>query len=99
MQIDAGNTRIQILDTAGKFQRLINLAYAEARSGLATDHQGNIYVSEPALDQIHVFGHEGQPLYTFDPSKIKGADFGHPSAMWIDAGDCLYVVDSENRLD
>jgi DNA-binding beta-propeller fold protein YncE len=95
--LDEGNTRIQIFDTAGNFRRAINLAYAEARSGLTVDNQGNIYVSDPALNQIQVFRHEGQPFYTFDPSTIKGANFGHPSALWVDAGYCLYAVDSESH--
>ena len=95
--LDQGNTRIQIFDSAGNFRRAINLAYAEARSGLTADSQGNIYVSDPALNQIQVFGHDGQPLYTFDPSTIKDANFAHPSAMSIDAGSCLYVVDSESN--
>jgi sugar lactone lactonase YvrE len=95
--LDAGNTRIQILDTAGNFRRAINLAYAEARSGLTVDNQGNIYVSDPALNQIQVFRHDGHRLYTFDPSTIKGANFGHPSALWVDAGSYLYAVDSESH--
>ena len=98
--LDQGNVRIQILDTAGNFRRAINLASAYARTGLTVDNQGNIYVSDPARNQIQVFRHEGQPFYTFDPSTIKGANFGHPSAMWVDADDCLYAVDSQsNRVD
>jgi len=95
--LDAGNTRIQILDTAGHFRRAINLAYADNRTGLTVDNQGNIYVSDPDLNQIQVFRHEGQPLYTFDPRTIKGGNFSHPSGMWVDAGSCLYVVDSQSN--
>jgi DNA-binding beta-propeller fold protein YncE len=95
--LDAGNMRIQILDTAGRFQRDITLAFVNRRTGLAIDHQGNIYVSDPALNQVEVFSREGLRLYTFDPSTIKGANFGHPSGMWIHAGSCLYVVDSQSQ--
>ncbi len=95
--IDVGNTRIQILDAAGHFRRAISLPYADNRTGLAVDDQGNIYVSDPVLNQIQVYRHDGQWSYTFDPSTIKGANFGHPLGMWVDAGDCLYVVDSQNR--
>ena len=95
--LDQGNTRIQIFDAAGNFRRAISLASAEARSGLTVDGQGNIYISNPALNQIQVFRHEGQPFYTLDPSTIKSANFGHPSAMWVDAGYCLYAVDSESN--
>jgi DNA-binding beta-propeller fold protein YncE len=95
--LDAGNTRIQILDTGGNFLRVIKLAYADRRTGLAVDNQGNTYVSDPLLNQIQVFSHEGKTLYTFDPSTIKGANFSHPSGMWVDAGYSLYVVDCQSK--
>jgi sugar lactone lactonase YvrE len=95
--LDAGNTRIQILDTAGHYRRAINLAYADHRTGLAVDNQGNIYVSDPVLNQIQVFRREGQALYIFDARTIQGANFSHPSGMWIDGGQWLYVVDSESN--
>jgi DNA-binding beta-propeller fold protein YncE len=95
--LDSGNTRIQVLDTDGHFLRAINLGYADRHAGLAVDKQGNIYVSDPDLNQIQVFGHEGQTLYRFDPGTIKGANFSHPSGMWVDASRGLYVVDSRNN--
>ncbi len=95
--LDAGNTRIQILDTAGHFLRAINLAYEDNRTGLAVDDQGNSYVSDPGLNQIEVFGHDGERLYTLDLSTVKGANSIQPSALWVDAGYCLYVVDSRSN--
>ena len=95
--LDAGNARIQILDVAGRFRRAINLPYADNRTGLAVDDQGHIYVSDPELNQIQVFGHDGHWLYTFDPTTIKDANFSHPLSMWVDAGHCLYVVDSQSN--
>jgi DNA-binding beta-propeller fold protein YncE len=94
--LDAGNTRVQVLDTAGHFLRAINLGFADRRTGLAVDKQGNIYVSDPFLNQIQVFRHAGQTI-SIDPSTIKGANFSHPSGMWVDAGRCLYVVDSQSN--
>lgn len=97
--LDAGNTRIQIFDTALHFRRTIGLDYADRRTGLAVDHRGNIYVSDPVLNQIQVFSSEGRRLYTFDPATIQGANFSHPSAIWVQSGSCLYVVDSQsNRI-
>jgi sugar lactone lactonase YvrE len=95
--LDSGNTRIQFLDTAGHFLRALSLGYADYRTGLAVDSQGNIYVSDATLNQIQVFRHDGQILYTFDTSTIKSANFSHPSSMWADAGRSLYVVDSQNN--
>jgi DNA-binding beta-propeller fold protein YncE len=95
--VDAGNTRIQVFDTAGHFLRVIRLAYADRHTGLAADNRGNIYVSDLDLNQIQVVGHDGQMLHTFDLSTVKGANFSHPSGMWIDAGRSLYVVDSQSK--
>lgn len=95
--LDAGNARIQILDTAGHFRRSINLAWADNRTGLALDQQGNIYVSDPDLDEIRVYGPEGKLLYVFDSGTIEGEEFSHPLGMWVDAGYCLYVVDSQSN--
>lgn len=95
--LDSGNTRIQVFDTEGHFLRVIKLGYADRHTGLAVDKQGSIYVSDPDLNQIQVFGHEGQTLYRFDPSTIKGVNFSRPSEMWVDASRGLYVVDSQNH--
>lgn len=95
--LDVGNTRIQIFDTALHFRRAIDLPYADHRTGLAVDGQGNIYVSDPVLNQIRVFSRERHPQYIFDPSKVKDANFSRPSAMWVHAGFCLYVVDSQSN--
>ena len=95
--LDAGNMRIQVLDTAGRFLRAIHLDYADLRTGLAVDNQNHIYVSDPVLNKIQVFSHDGQMLYTFDASTIKGATFGHPSGMWADSGHALFVVDSQEH--
>ncbi len=73
--LDAGNTRIQILDTAGHFRRTIYLVNASRRTGLALDNQGNIYVSDPVLNQIQVFSREGRRLYTFETKYNQRREF------------------------
>jgi DNA-binding beta-propeller fold protein YncE len=95
--LDVGNTRIQIFDTDLHFLRAIDLAYADHRTGLAVDNRGDIYVSDPVLHWIQVFSREGRLLHTFDTSKVQGANFSHPSSMWISSGSCLYVVDSQSN--
>jgi sugar lactone lactonase YvrE len=95
--IDVGNSRIQILDIDGHFRRAINLPYADNRTGLAVDGQGSIYVSDPVINQIQVFGHDGKLSYIFDTTTIENANFSHPLSMWVDARSCLYVVDSANN--
>jgi DNA-binding beta-propeller fold protein YncE len=95
--LDAGSARIQVLDTSGHFRRAIGLSYADRRTGLALDNRGNLYVSDPVLNQIQVFSRDGRRLYTFDPSTSKGVNFSKPSAIWVHAGTCLYVVDSHSN--
>jgi len=94
--LDAGNTRIQVFDLSGRFLRAMSLGYADQHTGFAVDNDADIYVSDRALNQIQIFGPDGQPLYRFDPSSIKDENFGHPSAMWVDSNH-LYVVDSQTQ--
>jgi DNA-binding beta-propeller fold protein YncE len=97
--LDGGNSRIQILDTGGHFLREVNLMYADSRTGLAVDRQDNIYVSDPVLNQVQVFHHDGQRLYTFDTSSARDGNFARPTGMWVDGDGSLYVVDSQfNRV-
>jgi len=95
--LDSGHLRIQILDTEGHFRRAIRLGYADRHAGLAVGKQGNIYVSDPGLNQIQVFGPDGQTLHRFDLATVKGANFSSPSAIWMDASGGLSVVDSRNN--
>ncbi len=97
--LDAGNHRIQILDLTGHFRRAISVGYAGHGAGLAVDAHHNIYLSDPSLNQIQVFAHDGRSLRVIDITTIKGANFTHPSAMWIDEAHNLYVIDDqENRI-
>ena len=95
--LDAGNTRLQIFDSAGHFKQSIALVDAGPRTGLAVDNQENIYVSYPSLGRIQVFNHSGQPMYLLDANNMKRADFSQPSALWVGSGYCFYVVDSGNN--
>jgi DNA-binding beta-propeller fold protein YncE len=94
--LDAGNSRVQILDQRGHFQRQIPLAYVGYRAGLAVDGEGNIYVN-PELDRLQVFDGNGQLLYSFGERGTGPGQFNGISGAWVDAGHCLYVVDSENK--
>jgi DNA-binding beta-propeller fold protein YncE len=96
--LDAGNTRIQIFDTALHFRRAINLPYADGRTGLAVDDQGNIYVSNPVVDRIEVLTRAGRPLYRFDLASLKAAYLGQPAGLWISQRSCLYVIDEQKHV-
>lgn len=95
--LDVGNRRLQIFDLAGHFRRMIKVVVTDPRAGLAVDSELNVYVSDPALKVIAVFGHNGHPLYTYDPTATAEGEFSRPTGMWVSPENCLYVVDSGNR--
>jgi sugar lactone lactonase YvrE len=95
--LDTGNTRVQVFDAAGRFLRQIDLIHTDRHTGIAIDSHANLYVSDPSFNRIQIFRHDGSLLSTFDATTISTATFSRPSALWIEAGHCLYVADSENH--
>jgi DNA-binding beta-propeller fold protein YncE len=95
--LDAGNYRIQILDTRGHFLKQFKLPDVSNSTGLAMDGDGNIYLTDPQLNQLQVFSHSGEFLYKFGESGTGPGQFNGMSGIWVDSGHCLYVVDSKNK--
>ena len=95
--LDSGNYRIQILDLRGHFLKQFRLPDVSNGTGLAMDGNGNIYVTDPQLNQLQVFSHSGEFLYNFGESGTGAGQFNGVSGMWVDSGHCLYVVDSKNK--
>ena len=95
--LDSGNSRLQVLDVRGRLLREIHLLYADKRSGLAVDDNGNFYVSDALFNQINVFKHDGRLLYAFGQTGIKAGMFNGVSGMWVDSGRSLYVADAQNK--
>jgi tripartite motif-containing protein 71 len=95
--LDSGNHRIQILDVSGRFLKQFSVPDAENGSGLATDDNGKIYVSDPQLNHVQVFNHDGQSLYTFGETGTGAGQFSGISGIWVDSGHCLYAADSNNK--
>jgi DNA-binding beta-propeller fold protein YncE len=94
--LDAGNSRFQVFDLKGRFRRETPTVDADARSGLAVDESGNVYVTDGTIGQIEVFGPGGHPLYRFGQTGQEAGQFNGPEGLWIEAG-CLYVADSGNK--
>jgi tripartite motif-containing protein 71 len=94
---DSGNFRIQILDLRGHFRKEIRLADATSSAGVAVDKDGNLYVSDPQLDSLQVFNHDGRSLYEFGQIGKDAGQFNGISGIWVDSGRCLYVVDTQNK--
>jgi len=95
--LDSGNRRVQILDSRGHFQREIQLGYADKDSGLAADADGKIYVSDSTVNQVRVFSHDGGLLYRIGHMGTQAGEFDGASGLWLDSGNCLYVVDARNK--
>jgi len=95
--LDSGNSRAQILDVRGHFLKEIRLPDIGNRAGLAMDNDRNIYVSDPGLNRLRVFNHDGKLLYEFGRRGAEPAQFNGISGIWVDSGHCLYVVDTQNK--
>jgi len=94
--LDVGNSRFQVFDLQGRFRRETSAVDVGARSGLAVDQAGNVYITDPSIGQIEVFGPDGHPLYRFGQTGQEAGQFNGPEGLWIEAG-CLYVADSGNK--
>lgn len=95
--LDSGNSRVQIFDLRGHFQKEFPLADVGKRAGLAVDQDRNIYVTDPELNQLQVFSQDGRLRYFFGQSGTGTGQFNGLSGAWVDAGYCLYLVDSQNK--
>jgi DNA-binding beta-propeller fold protein YncE len=95
--LDSGNARVQILDAQGHFIREIGLTGTNKRAGLAIDNKKNVYVTDPELNRLVVFNHDGDRLYDFGEIGDQPGQFSGISGIWVDSRNCLYVVDSQNK--
>lgn len=95
--LDAGNSRLQILDLSGRYRREIRIPELNADTGLALDAQKNIYVSNLQLDSIDVFTYDGHFFYRFGQIGAAPGEFNRPSGMWVEPGNRLYVADINNK--
>jgi len=94
--LDAGNFRVQVFDAQGHFLRKVSLPFASGRTGLAMDNDNNIYVSDPDLNHLDVFNHDGKLTYEFGVSGKNPGEFRGMSGLWLESGRCLYIADAQN---
>ena len=57
---------------------------------LAMDSSGRLFVADRSNNRIQVFDQDGKFL-------VEWKQFGRPSGVYIDAGDTIYVADSESN--
>jgi len=94
-------TRIQFFDLEGKFVKQIWISGdaelpSGAAPGLCTDIQGNIYVSNPGMNGIRVYNHDGQSLGAFGRPGLLIGEFEAPAGMWSDSTGRVYIADLMN---
>ncbi len=103
--IDAGNSRIQKLDSNGNFL----LMWGSDGSGdgqfyftkyqiasLAVDSAGNVYVTDSGNYRVQKFDSAGKFLAKWGTEGAADGQFSEPGGIAIDAADNVYVVDSRN---
>ncbi len=65
-------------------------------SSIATDRDGNVYVSDEALQRITIFDSRGQYLGKWGTKGRGDGEFNRPSGITFDADDNLLISDSLN---
>ncbi|HIA75019.1 MAG TPA: hypothetical protein EYN92_01150 [Dehalococcoidia bacterium] len=66
-------------------------------TGMASDENGNVYVSDELNNRINVFSHEGDPIkYWGDPGSSEG-ELNGPSGIAFDSDENLFVADHMNN--
>ena len=65
-------------------------------SSIATDRDGNVYVSDEALQRITIFDSRGRYLDKWGAKGRADGEFNRPSSIAFDADDNLLVSDSLN---
>ena len=65
-------------------------------SSIATDRDGNVYVSDEALQRITIFDGRGRYLDKWGTKGRADGEFNRPSGIAFDADDNLLVTDSLN---
>ena len=95
--LDAGNSRLQVLDLDGQYKREIPIPELSVETGLAVDAQKRVSVGNLTLDAIDVFTNDGDFLYRFGSLGSDPGQFDRPCGIWIDSRGALYVTDMRNE--
>ncbi len=110
-EIAVGNDEVAVLDTAGTRVQIMDLecnlvggfsvlsvshGKVDRANGLGIDQDGNIYVSYAGASEVRVYRRDGGLLAVFGQAGSRMGEFSAPRGLWIDAGNRLYVADTEN---
>ena len=104
---DSGNNRIQKFDwdgnymhTWGKFGfawRGADMGRFDVPWGVATDREGNLYVSDTSNARIQKFTHDGTPLLKWGRDGSYDGAFFYPRGIAVDFVGNIYVSEEGNH--
>ncbi|MBD0306003.1 MAG: hypothetical protein ICV76_05560 [Nitrospiraceae bacterium] len=104
---DSGNNRVQKFDSEGncmhawgKFGfawRGADIGTFDVPWGIATDHQGNVYLSDTSNSRIQKFQPDGTPLMKWGRDGSYDGAFFFPRGVAIDFVGNVYVADESNH--
>ncbi|MFO0774021.1 MAG: 6-bladed beta-propeller [Nitrospiraceae bacterium] len=104
---DSGNNRIQKLDgegnylhTWGKFGfawKGADIGRFDVPWGLATDREGNVYISDTSNARVQKFTHDGTPLLKWGRDGSFDGAFFYPRGIAVDFVGNIYVADEGNH--
>ncbi|MGB8012921.1 MAG: SMP-30/gluconolactonase/LRE family protein [Terriglobales bacterium] len=82
------------IGTAGHHHELTTPGDFARPTGLAVDHEGNLYVCDTLNDRIEIFDADGKFINTFGKPGDGPGYFGRPKGVAIDGDDHIWVADS-----
>jgi DNA-binding beta-propeller fold protein YncE len=99
---DGNSCMLEFFDLQGHLQQQFEVfdhscGLEPKKVSLDVDAAGDIYVSDGALNTVHVYDHNGDFLYAFGSKGTARGEFLSPSGVRIDAKGRIYVADSNNH--
>jgi len=104
---DSGNNRVQKFDLEGNVQKAwgkfgfawrgADMGKFDVPWGLATDQEGNVYVSDTSNARIQKFQSDGQPLLKWGRDGSFDGAFFFPRGVAVDFVGNIYVADESNN--
>ncbi|MFL5901433.1 MAG: 6-bladed beta-propeller [Solirubrobacterales bacterium] len=74
-----------------------NGQFKQPNLGIATDSEGNIWVTDTENNRVEEFNSKGEYLSQFGKEGAGNGEFNSPKGLAIDSSDNIWVVDSGNN--
>lgn len=104
---DSGNNRIQKLDSEGNYLHTwgkfgfawkgADIGKFDVPWGVATDREGNVFISDTSNARIQKFTHDGTPLLKWGRDGSFDGAFFYPRGVTVDFVGNIYVADEGNH--